>query len=111
MLAGSGSGRKVLVLGDMGELGEETPKLHFEVGEYASQRQIDALYGLGPYTAQAVKAFGHTGIHFDDFDELLDSITKNLENDMTILVKGSRSMRMERVIEALRLSDTQGGCA
>lgn len=94
------SGRRVLVLGDMAELGEEAPKMHREMGEYARQAGIDALYTLGELSAQASNAAG--GRHFADIDSLNDALRSEAANEqITILVKGSRSARMERVAEKL----------
>jgi len=94
----------VLVLGDMGEVGARGAEFHREVGAYASAKKIANLYALGEATRHAVEAFGPGGRHFDNVDELVSSI-----NGASILVKGSRFMRMERVVAALTGSATQGG--
>jgi UDP-N-acetylmuramoyl-tripeptide--D-alanyl-D-alanine ligase len=87
----------VLVLGDMGEVGEEGPAFHREVGSYARERGIGALYALGAASREAAGAFGAGARHFASPEELL----KALPAQATILVKGSRFMRMERVVAAL----------
>ncbi len=93
-----------LVLGDMGEVGELGPALHREIGEYARSRGIAALYALGEASREAVKAFGAGARHFASPEELV----KALPRDVTVLVKGSRFMRMERVVAALT-GEAQGG--
>ncbi|MCC2616448.1 UDP-N-acetylmuramoyl-tripeptide--D-alanyl-D-alanine ligase [Aestuariibacter halophilus] len=101
-LLASFSGRRILVLGDMGELGEKARYYHEEVGEYARNKGIDALYTLGVLSQSASDAFG--GQHFSDLDTLVQAIcadTCNEQRDVSVLVKGSRSARMERVVKAL----------
>jgi UDP-N-acetylmuramoyl-tripeptide--D-alanyl-D-alanine ligase len=93
-----------LVLGDMGEVGEHGPAFHREIGEYARSRGIGALYALGEASREAVKAFGAGARHFASPEELV----KALPRDATLLVKGSRFMRMERVVAALT-GEAQGG--
>jgi UDP-N-acetylmuramoyl-tripeptide--D-alanyl-D-alanine ligase len=86
-----------LVLGDMGEVGEQGPDFHREIGNYARAKRIARLLGIGAATREAVEAFGPGARHFTDVDELVAS----LQRSGTILVKGSRFMRMERVVAAL----------
>jgi len=94
-------GRRVLVLGDMGELGADAAALHAEVGDFAKAAGIDALYALGTQSAHAVASFGANGRHFDSVQELVDAIRPELGAQVTVLVKGSRFMQMERVVAAL----------
>ena len=94
----------VLVLGDMGEIGEQGPALHREIGAYARASRIGAVYAIGEASREAVKAFGTDGRHFAAPEELV----KALPAAATVLVKGSRFMRMERVVAALT-GETQGG--
>ena len=94
-------GRRVLVLGDMGELGEHAAACHSEVGAYARAAGIETLYALGDMSARTVTAFGAGARHFTQIDALLADLQSTLTADMTVLVKGSRFMKMERVIEAL----------
>ena len=109
VLAEFSAGPRVLVLGDMGELGQDVNALHAEIGVYAKQKNIEQLFCLGAYSAEAAKSFGSDAQHFQTLEPLLQAIKKQLKNNMTILVKGSRSMRMERVIEALKLPDAELG--
>jgi UDP-N-acetylmuramoyl-tripeptide--D-alanyl-D-alanine ligase len=93
-----------LVLGDMGEVGTQGTAFHREVGSYASSKKIDNLYGLGEATRHAVEAFGKGARHFDSVEALVAQV-----EGRSILVKGSRFMRMERVVAALTGSAAQGG--
>jgi UDP-N-acetylmuramoyl-tripeptide--D-alanyl-D-alanine ligase len=90
-------GPTVLVLGDMGEVGEQGPAFHREVGEYAKRRGIAALLALGAASREAAAAFGEGARHFDSPEALAAA----LPAAATVLVKGSRFMRMERVVAAL----------
>ncbi|CAM5179921.1 Multifunctional fusion protein OS=Castellaniella defragrans (strain DSM / CCUG 39792 / 65Phen)OX=1437824 GN=murE PE=3 SV=1 [Castellaniella denitrificans] len=92
-------GRRILVLGDMAEVGDQGPAMHAEVGAYARQCGVDALLTLGPAARGAAQAFGPQAQAFDAFDELLPHLLAARPGH--ILVKGSRSMRMERVVQAL----------
>ena len=94
------SGRTVLVLGDMGELGEWAERGHREVGAYAAGK-VDALYAVGPLMAHAVKAFGSQGRHFADQATLIEALRAEQGQNTTILIKGSRSAAMEKVVAAL----------
>lgn len=93
------SGRRLLVLGDMGELGEWAEEGHREVGAYAAGK-VDALLAVGPLMKHAVEAFGPGARHFDDQASLLAALTDET-GDVTILIKGSRSAAMEKIAVAL----------
>jgi len=99
------AGRTVLVLGDMGELGEASAQLHDEVGGYAKSHGIDVLLGLGSASATAVHNFGDGGQHFTDVAPLVSALEPLLDADTVVLVKGSRFMRMERVVDAIVAED------
>jgi UDP-N-acetylmuramoyl-tripeptide--D-alanyl-D-alanine ligase len=92
---------RVLVLGDMGELGADAAGMHREAGEYARNAGIDRLYALGDLSREAVAGFGAAGAHFASPDELATSLLPLLQPQTTVLVKGSRFMRMERVVGKL----------
>jgi UDP-N-acetylmuramoyl-tripeptide--D-alanyl-D-alanine ligase len=94
-------GRKILVLGDMGEIGEMSAQFHDEIGGYAKSQGIDRLLALGEASALAAHNFGAGGEHFTHLAQLIDVLRGELGADTTVLVKGSRFMRMERVVEAL----------
>ena len=94
------SGRTVLVLGDIGELGEWAEQGHREVGAYAADK-VSALYAVGPMMAHAVTAFGHQARHFANQADLIKALRAEHETNTTILIKGSRSAAMENVVAAL----------
>ena len=92
-----------LVLGDMGEVGDQGPEFHREVGAYAREKGVSQLLALGDATRDTVAAFGEGARHFSDVGELIRDL-----KSQTILVKGSRFMKMERVVAALTGS-SEGG--
>lgn len=94
------SGRTVLVLGDIGELGEWAEQGHREVGAYAADK-VSALYAVGPLMAHAVAAYGHQARHFANQADLIEALRTEHETNTTILIKGSRSAAMENVVAAL----------
>lgn len=94
-------GRHWLVLGDMGELGTGSPDLHAAVGKQARRFGVEKLFALGPLSRNAVDQFGDGGRHFESMDMLLDCLHDELEQDVYVLVKGSRAMQMERVVQQL----------
>lgn len=91
-----------LVLGDMGELGDEGRQLHRAVGEEARQAGVRRVFTLGPLAQQAAEAFGSGAETFSDPDELIARLRQQVREGVIILVKGSRAMRMERVVVALQ---------
>ena len=101
-------GRTLLVLGDMGEVGEQGSRFHAEAGEYARERGIGGLYALGELARRAVDAFGSGARHFESHDALAAAALESADAGTTLLVKGSRFMRMERVVAALT-GQAQGG--
>lgn len=90
-----------LVIGDMGELGNFSKSAHLQVGEYARQAGIERLYALGPLSKNAVEGFGAGAYHFEDMQTLIETLNIELESGLTVLVKGSRAMAMERAVQAL----------
>lgn len=98
-------GRKILVLGDMGELGDAAPALHAEIGAAARSAGVERLFALGPLTREAVAAFGTGASHYERIEELLADLENTLAPDTTVLVKGSRAMQMERVVQSFREGD------
>ena len=93
-------GPRLLVLGDMGEVGQQGPQLHAEVGRYAKSQGIERLKTVGALAASASHAFDGAQ-HFESFESLLSAVRSDLSAVTSVLVKGSRFMRMERVVEAL----------
>ena len=92
---------RLLVLGDMGEVGSEGPRFHREAGEQARAAGIEHLLACGAQSAAAVAAFGAGARHFDEVDSLVAAARTLRPAAASVLVKGSRFMKMERVVDAL----------
>jgi UDP-N-acetylmuramoyl-tripeptide--D-alanyl-D-alanine ligase len=92
---------RVLVLGDMGEVGDRGAEFHREVGAYARARGIEVLLATGEATGETCAAFGAGAEHFADIDALVARAGELAQPGTTMLVKGSRFMRMDRVVAAL----------
>jgi UDP-N-acetylmuramoyl-tripeptide--D-alanyl-D-alanine ligase len=101
--------RRWLVLGDMAELGRGSEQLHFAAGEDARALGIERLYTVGPLAREAARGFGAGAVHFDDVDALVAEVRERLARDVAVLVKGSRSARMERVVAGLTGEEHVGG--
>ena len=102
---------RLLVLGDMGEVGDQGPRFHQEVGAYAAQRGVDHLITLGELATHTSQAFGPQDKfgHAADFDALLQQLLPEAHHFSTIAVKGSRFMRMERAVQALQIAHQPRG--
>lgn len=96
------AGRRIMVLGTMAELGDESARFHGEAGEYARAQGIDALWCTGRFTEQAAQAFGAGARFFESRDALCEALLAFLEPGDSVLVKGSRSAGMEQVVAQLR---------
>jgi UDP-N-acetylmuramoyl-tripeptide--D-alanyl-D-alanine ligase len=94
-------GRRLLVLGDFGELGTESTALHHAMGAAARAAGVDGLYAVGPLAAHAAAGFGDGARHFPDQAALIDALRADLDTDDVLLVKGSRASAMDRVADAL----------
>ena len=94
-------GRKALVLGDMAELGTRAEEFHTEAGREARQAGIELLFTCGPLAGLAAEAFGEEGRRFDSPEDLIKATRTLLSPGLTVLIKGSRSARMEQVADAL----------
>ncbi len=92
-------GQKILVLGDMGELGADAARFHAEIGTEARSLGIQKIFALGDLSAYAVDEFGAGATHFKRLEDLLACLEQNLDAESTVLVKGSRFMKMERVVQ------------
>jgi UDP-N-acetylmuramoyl-tripeptide--D-alanyl-D-alanine ligase len=86
----------------MKELGDDASELHREGGEAARASGVDRLFAYGDLTSSAVEGFGENARWYASLDALVDELSEALTADVSVLVKGSRSMRMERVVDALR---------
>ncbi|RYY93344.1 MAG: UDP-N-acetylmuramoylalanyl-D-glutamyl-2, 6-diaminopimelate--D-alanyl-D-alanine ligase, partial [Comamonadaceae bacterium] len=98
-------GPRLLVLGDMGEVGDQGPQFHAEVGDYARERGIDRLLTLGE------QAVAMRGEHHADIDSLVAEVLRAVPAAESVLVKGSRFMKMERVVQALQQQQQDRGGA
>jgi UDP-N-acetylmuramoyl-tripeptide--D-alanyl-D-alanine ligase len=101
-------GDHYLALGDMAELGDETKGYHQRAGHQARSSGVHRLYAVGEYARFAAEAFGDRAWHFSKQEQLVDRLREDLTTDVTLLVKGSRSSRMDKVVEALEVPQAVG---
>jgi UDP-N-acetylmuramoyl-tripeptide--D-alanyl-D-alanine ligase len=99
-------GKKIIVLGDMRELGSDEKSLHATAGENARAAGIDYLFTLGELSEHATKSFGPHAAHFTDREKLVLALQPHLHSECTILVKGSHSMHMEKIVAKLMPENT-----
>jgi UDP-N-acetylmuramoyl-tripeptide--D-alanyl-D-alanine ligase len=100
VLAGTAS-RKILVLGDMGEVGQDGAAFHQEIGAYAKEKNITLVFTLGALAEATTVAFGAGAMHFNDIADLFKHLQSVVQPSDTVLLKGSRFMKMERVVAFL----------
>lgn len=98
---------QILVLGDMGELGDEAEALHREVGRYAAECGLQTLFTLGPLSACTAQEFGAGAQHFDTHEALISALKCTMGKTSKVLIKGSRSARMDLVVRGLSESGEQ----
>lgn len=103
------AGRRFLVLGEMGELGNFARDAHRDAGRYARAHGVERLFGVGEATRLAVESFGEGASWFADTAALAEAVDRELAADVRVLIKGSRSNRLERVVAALELMPSAGG--
>ncbi len=96
-------GKRILVLGDMGELGESAADFHRNIGKQASLAGLDQLFTFGELSTNASAGFGVAAKHFQSMGDLIAEIKCNLASDTTVLIKGSRFMQMEQVVRQLEV--------
>ena len=96
--------QKILIIGDMGELGKSAQAEHETVGRYAKEKGINLLFTLGPLSQHAAICFGEGSFATETFDELMQAVSSRLTKPSCILVKGSRSAKMERAVHYLKHS-------
>jgi UDP-N-acetylmuramoyl-tripeptide--D-alanyl-D-alanine ligase len=94
-------GEKILVLGDMGELGDNAAEMHAEIGLYAKASGLNSLYALGDMSLDIVNAFGVGARHYSTPQELTAVLLGQMKQGTNVLVKGSRFMSMERVVDEI----------
>ncbi|MBL1278041.1 MAG: UDP-N-acetylmuramoyl-tripeptide--D-alanyl-D-alanine ligase [Ectothiorhodospiraceae bacterium] len=92
---------RYLALGDMAELGEQSIEFHAQAGRQARDKGVHRLYAVGELSRHAADAFGDKGRHFSGQDQLISQLREDLNDKAVLLVKGSRSSHMERVVDAL----------
>jgi UDP-N-acetylmuramoyl-tripeptide--D-alanyl-D-alanine ligase len=97
---------RLIVMGDMGEVGERGLEFHAEVGMYAASKKIEKLFTIGELSAEAAKHFKGAQ-HFNSIEALNDAVAIELNNTSSVLVKGSRFMKMERVSKHIMSFDAQ----
>jgi UDP-N-acetylmuramoyl-tripeptide--D-alanyl-D-alanine ligase len=90
-----------LALGDMGEVGIEGPEFHREIGAYARAAGVSRLFAVGDLAREVTDTFGAGALHLASVEALAEQVASQISSGTTILVKGSRFMRMERVVDAL----------
>jgi UDP-N-acetylmuramoyl-tripeptide--D-alanyl-D-alanine ligase len=94
-------GRHWLVIGDMGELGDDSEALHARAGEISKASGVERLYALGELTRASAESFGEGARHVDNHEQLAELLSEEITADVTILIKGSRAMGMEYLVDAL----------
>ena len=100
-------GQRILVLGDMGELGDDEARMHAEVGRYAADKGVDVLLAVGPLCLNAVREFGDGAEHFEDKQQLAERLQSLISSEAVALFKGSRFMAMEEVVRLIKESGEQ----
>lgn len=95
------SGERIIILGDMGELGPEAENFHRDIGLYAKKTGVQQLFAIGKLMRHAVDAFGKGAYHFADHDSLSNAVKEILNANTTVLVKGSKSAKMGKVVEKI----------
>jgi len=98
------AGEHYLALGDMGELGVDSEKLHREAGIQARNTGVDRLFTVGELAKHAAQSFGEQARSFNDQPAMITALSDEITSDVTLLVKGSRLMQMEKVVDALTLN-------
>ncbi|MCQ4022287.1 MULTISPECIES: UDP-N-acetylmuramoyl-tripeptide--D-alanyl-D-alanine ligase [unclassified Ruminococcus] len=95
-------GRRVCILGDMKELGENELELHKKVGKYAKEKGVELLAAVGPLAEKIKDGFGEGALWYNTVEELVESLDGIIKDGDSILVKASRAMKLERVVDALK---------
>ncbi len=98
-------GHRWLVMGDMMELGDESVAMHRQAGVLAKQYGIERVYGIGDLTANTVDEFGSGARHYETIADLITELKKDLSGQETLLIKGSRAMAMDKIVDSLMEGD------
>ncbi len=91
----------IFVMGDMAELGSGAEKMHADIGVYAKQKNVSRVLSLGELSQLASSAFGENGQHFESIETLDEALGAYMQDEVTVLVKGSRFMKMERIVNQI----------
>lgn len=102
-------GTRILVVGDMRELGPDAERLHAEIGVLATSKGIDQLFAVGELSRAAAQAFGNNAIHFENQNSLTRALQAELNPAVSVLIKGSRGSAMDCVVSALFAEETIEG--
>jgi UDP-N-acetylmuramoyl-tripeptide--D-alanyl-D-alanine ligase len=86
----------------MFELGDDAERMHRDVGDAIRESGVNRLFTFGELSASASEAFGEGAAAYESLESLIGDLTDGLSSDVNVLVKGSRGMRMERVVDAVR---------
>ena len=98
------TGEHWLVVGDMNELGKESVQMHKQAGEMAKEFGITRLFGVGELAKHAVEVFGSGAKHYANCSDVVEVLQKDLYEDVCVLVKGSRAMHLEKIIDGIQLN-------
>ena len=98
-------GKRVLVLGDMAELGADADSVHFDAGRQAKEMELDAIYATGKLSLSSVEGFGKGAEYFESKELLSEALKEKINENWTLLIKGSRSAAMEEVVISLQEKD------
>ena len=93
--------KKILIVGDMAELGPLSKKYHTDIGHYILEKNIDLVMGIGNMTKYLIDVLGTKGLWYPSKEDLLNETNKILKKDTVVLVKGSRFMRMEQIVDRI----------
>ena len=92
--------KHIAILSDMLDLGSEEKQLHFDVGEYAKRKGVDELYCTGPLSKETSDGFNRKW--YETKDEIYEAVKPLLDQDCIVLIKGSRAMKMDTLVDAFR---------
>jgi UDP-N-acetylmuramoyl-tripeptide--D-alanyl-D-alanine ligase len=90
-----------LALGDMAELGEDALEMHRQAARVAREQGVEKMFGIGEMSCRATEEFGRSGYCFEDIEEMAEAIQAQIHDGVNLLVKGSRSAGMERLVSLL----------
>ena len=96
------TGRRAAVLADMLELGDFSQQGHYQVGQYAREKGVDVLVGIGPLSKEIVAGYGEGGLWFETNQQAIGYLKETLREGDAVLVKGSRGMKTDQIVAALK---------